>query len=144
LETRVREDRDRSLVWIRRDLWLAKSFEPADCFPVGEGDKWDVSPAKLSFAESIWGEGKQKSFVKVVKESMTGRGRGRGPRPQSPEDSWEGWGGGSWNQFPQQPRPPPFYNHPPPPPFGFFPNQGQVHPPPLVNKDIVDSLRLLG
>jgi len=75
-------------VWIRRDLWLAKSFEPTDCFPIGEGDKWDQTPAKLSFAEDIWGEGKRLSFVKIVKGSMAGRGRGRGPRPRSPKEKW--------------------------------------------------------
>jgi len=85
--SRVQEVRDKSLVWIHRDLWLAKTFEPVDCFPVGEGDKWDETPSMLSFAEDNWGEGKWKSFVKVVKESMVGRRRGRGPRPRSPDEN---------------------------------------------------------
>ena len=50
---RFREERDKDLVWIHRDLWLAKSFEPADCFLIGEGDKWDQTLAKLSFVEDI-------------------------------------------------------------------------------------------
>jgi hypothetical protein len=89
---RVREVRDESLVWIRRDLWLAKSFKPTDCFPVGEGDKWDEPLSKLSFAEDIWGKGERESFVAVVKASMAGRGRGSGPHPRGSEENWENWG----------------------------------------------------
>lgn len=130
--TRVREARGEDLVWIRRDLWLAKTFDTSDCHLVGDGDKWDALPSKLSFAENIWGEGKRRSFARVLKETMAGRGRGRGPRPRNPEEDWENWGSGGWNQFqfPQPPPPPVFYNQPPPPPYGYFPNQAQVHHPP--------------
>lgn len=65
-----------NLVWIRHDLGQAKSFGVEDCYPVGEGDKWDGSPSELSFAEALWGEGKRRSFVQVVQASMVGRGRG--------------------------------------------------------------------
>jgi hypothetical protein len=82
----------RSLVWIRRDLWVSKSFGASDCYPADSRDEWDVPISKLNFAETVWGEGKRKSFIKVVKESMAGRGRGLGPRPRNPEESWENWG----------------------------------------------------
>jgi hypothetical protein len=138
--TRVREARGEDLVWIRRDLWLAKTFDTSDCHLVGDGDKWDALPSKLSFAENIWGEGKRRSFARVLKETMAGRGRGRGPRSRNPEGDWENWGSGGWNQFqfPQPPPPPVFYNQPPPPPYGYFPNQAQVHHPPLPILPILD------
>lgn len=88
---RVRVEQRRGLVWVRKELWLSKSFEPEDCFPVGEGDSWDGVPSKLNFAEIFWGEEKKRSFAEVVK-TMADRGRGRGPRPRNPEEDWERWG----------------------------------------------------
>jgi hypothetical protein len=82
----------RSLVWIRRDLWVPKSFRASYCYSADSRDEWDVPMAKLNFAETFWGEGKRKSFIKVVKESMAGCERGRAPRPRSSEESWENWG----------------------------------------------------
>jgi hypothetical protein len=126
---RVRARRGENLVWVRRDLWRAKTFVPSDCYPVGEGDLWIEPPSKLKFAELFWGDEKKASFAQVVKGAMAGRGRGRGPRPRTPEEDWERWGEGGWNQylqFPQPPPPPHFYSQPPLPPYGFYPNQ---HPP---------------
>ena len=90
------------LVWIEKKLWERNSFTPEDCFPVGDADVWSKSPAKLSFAERIWGRGEKRSFVQVIK-SMAGRGRGG--RPRDREGVWEDWHG----------VPPP---HPYPPPSG--------------------------
>lgn len=88
-------------MWIQRDLWLAKSFEPSDCFPIGEHDSWDDPPLKLNFTEFFWGEERKRSFAEVVK-TMDGSGRGRGPRLRNPEEDWERWGGGGgWNKYPQ-------------------------------------------
>lgn len=92
---RVHGEGAKHLVWIRWDLWLAKTFEPVDCFLVGDGDKWDEPSAKLSFTEDIWGKGKRLSFVKIVKGFMVGRGRGRGLRPRCPEEDWGAWDGGN-------------------------------------------------
>lgn len=72
-------------MWIRRDLWIAKSFKPSDCFPVGDHDSWDGSPLKLNFAEIFWGTEEKKSFAEVVRD-MVGRRRGRGSRPRAPEE----------------------------------------------------------
>lgn len=83
--TRVWAEKGRGLVWVRRDLWISKSFEPSDCFPVGEGDSWDGTPSELNFAEIFWGEERRKSFAEVVK-TTAGRGRGRGPRPRVPKE----------------------------------------------------------
>jgi hypothetical protein len=66
-----------------------RSLTPSDCYPVGESDLWVVSPSKLRFAELFWGEEKRKSFVRVFKEVMAGRGRGRGPRPHTPEEDFQ-------------------------------------------------------
>lgn len=76
-----------SLVWIRRDLWKAKSFTPEDCYPVRERDTWIEPPSKLKVAELFWGEEKKRSFAQVVK--MSGRGRGRDPRPRTPKEDWD-------------------------------------------------------
>jgi hypothetical protein len=103
---RVREEERINLVWIRRELWESKEFEALDCFPVGLGDVWDQKPHKLEFAESIWGAGRKKSFLRVVTESMANRGRGRGPRPRNLDEEWMDWSGGGWNQFPPNPYPP--------------------------------------
>lgn len=119
------------LVWIRRDLWESKKFEPIDCHQVGESDSWDLPPKFFSFAEDFWGKGIRETFVSKLKSDMAGRGRGgRGPRPRNPEEEW-GWGEGGWYQ------PPPFYPPPmgpmgpyPPPqpgPFGYFPNQAPAN-----------------
>ena len=72
-------------MWIRSKLGKAKSFNVSDCYPVG-GDWWDLQPTKISFANSIWGKDQRKRLVKVVKDSMAGRGRGRGPRTHSPDE----------------------------------------------------------
>jgi hypothetical protein len=50
------------LVWIRKDLWSAKSFNPTGCYPVGEEDYWSEAPSKLCFAEVFWGDEKKASF----------------------------------------------------------------------------------
>lgn len=103
-------------MWIQRDLWTTKSFEPSDCFPVGENDSWDEPPLKLNFVEFSWGEERKRSFTEVV-NTMAGRGSVRGSRPRSPEEDSERWGaGGGWNKYPQIPPPPPphFFNQPPP------------------------------
>lgn len=104
--SRVRAKSGESLVWIRQDLWRAKAFSPADCYLVGESDTWVQSPQQLKFAELFWGEEKKRSLAQVIKEAMAGHGRGRGPRPRSPEDDWERWGGGGWNQYQFSPLPP--------------------------------------
>jgi hypothetical protein len=105
------------LVWIAREKWRNRDFEPEECFPVGDRDWWIEQPKKFDFAEQIWGKGKKKTFVQAVK-SMVGRGRGgRGPRPRIPEGDWEGWGEG-YQYPPPYPAPhPPFYQ--PPPMYGF-------------------------
>lgn len=94
-------------MWVRRDLWRAKTFAPSDCYPFGEGDVWIEPPSKLKFTELFWGDEKKASFAQVVKGAMAGQGRGRGPRPRTLEEDWERWGGGGWNQYPQFPQPPP-------------------------------------
>lgn len=81
-QARVRNRKGENLVWIRRDLWRSKSFNPSDCYPVGEGDFWSEPPSKLNFVELFWGEEKRRSFAQVVKEVMAGRGRGWGDRVQ--------------------------------------------------------------
>lgn len=88
---------ERSLVWIRRDLWEKKTFQSSDCYPVGDGDSWVKSPVKLNFAEDLWAKGERETFISVLKRAMAGRGRGRGPRPRSNEEEWEEWGGNAWN-----------------------------------------------
>lgn len=85
-KARVLDKGRESLVWIHKDLWEERSFEVIDCYPVGEGDSWTKPPSKLNFAEDIWGKGRKKSFSKVLKEAMAGRGRGHGPRPRSAEE----------------------------------------------------------
>jgi hypothetical protein len=35
---------------------------------------WDQQSHKLEFVESIWGAGRKKSFLRVVKESMVNGG----------------------------------------------------------------------
>ena len=94
---RARVCRKENLVWIRKDLWDSKSFEPSDCHPVGVGDLWVSPPKKFCFASDIWGKGVKDSFVSKLKFGMAGRGRGgRGPqRPRNPEEEW-GWGEGGW------------------------------------------------
>ena len=104
-----------NLVWIRRDLWEKKSFGVDDCYLVKRGDTWTGKPQKLSFAESIWGEGKRKSFVRVVKEAMAGRGRGGGGGRRPREEDWGHWGGG-WQGPPYIPIFVRFLPHPPSPP----------------------------
>ena len=77
---RARVCRKENLVWIRKDLWDSKSFEPSDCHPVGVGDLWVSPPKKFCFASDIWGKGVKDSFVSKLKFGMAGRGRGgRGP-----------------------------------------------------------------
>ncbi|TVU07127.1 hypothetical protein EJB05_47168, partial [Eragrostis curvula] len=111
------------LVWIRRELWESKKFGAEDCHPVGWGDQWDKEPQKLNFAEEVWGEGKKKTFLQAVKEAMANRGRGRGQRPQSPEEEWGEWGGPGW--YGQQ-----SYHGMAPPPMGMGQGFG-FYPPPM-------------
>lgn len=118
---RVRDSHE-SLVWIRKDLWGARSFQPEDCFPVGRGDRWSDQPKDFNFAADCWAQGKKKTFIQAV-QSMAGRerGRGRGFRSPNPEEDWGpqfGW---------MQPPPPQFYPQAPPP-YGFYPNPN--FPPP--------------
>ncbi|TVU25198.1 hypothetical protein EJB05_27686, partial [Eragrostis curvula] len=130
-----------SLAWIRKDLWESKKFEAADCHPVTRGDQWVKQPQKLNFAEDCWGEGRKQTFVQAVKQVMAGRGRGRGPRPASPEEEWGKWGGPGWNQFQYGQQG--FYQGMPPPQmgmgqmgYGFYPPMGppptHMGPPPLM------------
>lgn len=91
---RVIDNKRSNLLWIRKDLWEARSFEVANCHLVGEGDSWTKSPSKLNFAEDCWARGEKKTFVSILKGVMAGRGRGQGPRPKSADEDWEGWGGG--------------------------------------------------
>lgn len=37
-EARVRAKERENLVWIQKDLWEARKFEPTDCFRVRESD----------------------------------------------------------------------------------------------------------
>lgn len=85
---RVRSEDRFGLVWVRKDLWERKEFGVDDCFPIREGDVWDVQPKHLNFAENFWGEGKKRSFLWAAKQAMANRGRGRGPRPRNPEEEW--------------------------------------------------------
>jgi len=76
---RARVCKGENLVWIRKNIWDSKHFEPSDCHPVGVGDLW-VSPKKLCFSSDIWGKGVKDLFVSKLKLGMAGRGRGgRGP-----------------------------------------------------------------
>lgn len=126
---------------MRKDLWERKEFGVDDCFPIREGDVWDVQPKHLNFAENFWGEGKKRSFLWAAKQAMANRGRGRGPRPRNPEEEWVDWSGGGWNQIPphpyppHQPQPSSFFNQmPPPPPYGYYHNQVQHPPPPFFGQ----------
>ena len=85
-EARVLDKKRVNLFWIRKDLQEARSFEVADCHPVGEGDSWTKSPSKLNFAEDIWARGEKETFISILKGVMAGRGRGQGPRPRSSEE----------------------------------------------------------
>jgi hypothetical protein len=42
-----------NLFWIRRDLWISKSFTTGDCFPVQPGDTLTPDPKLCTFAEDI-------------------------------------------------------------------------------------------
>lgn len=135
--SRARVKEGETLVWIRRDLWKAKSFEPSDCHPIGEGDVWAEAPLKLNFAEFFWGDKQKRSFAEVVKAEMAGHGRGRGPR--RPKEDWDGWSGNNWNQF-HQPPPMPYFNQPPPP-YGYYPPPPAPHPPPMPPQQFNRSLQ---
>jgi hypothetical protein len=88
---------EENLVWVRRDLWEAKTFSLEDCFPALGRDVWDSTLKKLSFASSIWGKDREQAFAQVVKSGMANQGHGRGPRLRSPEEDWGNWGGGGWS-----------------------------------------------
>lgn len=124
-------------MWIPRDLWERIDVEIADCYLASEDVKWSGTPAKLRFAEDIWGKGVKESFASKLKAVVAGTGRGGcGPlRPRSPEEGWNNWGDG-WNYLGQHP-PPPYFSPPIGPPmppippmalpgFGYFPDH---HPP---------------
>lgn len=68
------------MVWIWRALWEKKAFNLEDCYPVGQDDVWDSKPKSLNFTSLFWGDDSKKSFLRVVRESMANRSRGRGSR----------------------------------------------------------------
>lgn len=55
---------EENLVWVRRDLWEAKTFSLEDCFPAPERDVWDSTLKKLSFASSIWGKDREQASLR--------------------------------------------------------------------------------
>jgi hypothetical protein len=64
-----------TLVWVRKELVVNRSFTPADGF-LARGE-YLLIPTKISFAD-LWGvEGGKKYFVEVVKMAGCGRGGGR-------------------------------------------------------------------
>lgn len=52
---RVRVKEGEHLVWIKKDLWSAKSFNPTDCYSVGEGDYWSEAPSKVVLRGGVLG-----------------------------------------------------------------------------------------
>ena len=51
-------------------------------------DVWDSSPRRLNFAEFICSKEEKKSFVRVVREAMANRAKGRGPRTRNLDEEW--------------------------------------------------------
>ena len=66
------------LVWIRKDLFLAKSFDASDCYPAREADKRQQQPKRFSFSKDLWKKGSGRATYTEVVMGVTGnRGGGR-------------------------------------------------------------------
>jgi hypothetical protein len=65
----------RVLVWIRRDLFIARRFRAADCFPISEGERLPY-PKSFRFSRDWWSwrEGGKEICRQILQMAPGGRG----------------------------------------------------------------------
>lgn len=67
-----------NLVWIRRDLFVAKNFTADDCFPVSSTDRFAPEPIFFSFVQDFWSRIHGKAtFADILKRLSMEGGRVR-------------------------------------------------------------------
>ncbi|XP_045088539.2 uncharacterized protein [Aegilops tauschii subsp. strangulata] len=100
------------LVWIRKDLFLAKNFAASDCHPAKEADKRQQVPKKFSFSKDPWKKESGRATYAEVVMGVTGNrgggrrggggGAGRGNTSHATSDQSRSSTQGQMQQMPQQ------------------------------------------
>ncbi|TVU37081.1 hypothetical protein EJB05_15547, partial [Eragrostis curvula] len=109
---RVRPRSTSNLVWVRKELAVAKSFGASDCYPARAADQWKAEVKRINFARDLCKHIVSRgTFAEVVKRKpMADQGGypqqwgGYKQMPPGPGGNWQHPQQFNQNQF--QPRPP--------------------------------------